>query len=131
MSFSGMFQKIDLRSWMIGVLSTVLVFCAFYIHTLSAEPQDQQNEQQTNVVAHSLTIVNKAGNPVCQIAADSTGNGFVIVRNREATPLVLMRGVKDNNVESGMVYCNGIGVWGQSGKVNTLINAKAIQYLNQ
>jgi len=133
MSSANKTNKLDVKSLIIGVLSTILVLVLFYIPRINAEPQEQQqgSQQDGNIVVRSLTVVNQQGNPVFQLSADSTGNGVLVLRNRNNVPMVLMRSVQDNQSESGMIYCNGLGIWGEGGKVNTLINANKIQYLNQ
>ena len=131
MQMKSVMKKLDIKSALIGVLSTLLIITIFYFQSLNAGPQDQPSGQNGNFVVRSLTVVNAAGNPVFSLAADSTGNGVMVMRSGNNKPMVLMRSVEENQVETGVIYCNGIGIWGSGGKVNTLINANSIQHLNQ
>lgn len=119
---------LDWKSFVIGVLATLLALTVLTNPPLTAQDGDQ-SKNLGDVVVSSITVTNSEGQAVFVAYADSVGNGGMMVRNRTGMPLALVRNVRENNRDTGLIYCNGVGLWGPNGKVNTLMNSDGMQFI--
>lgn len=119
---------LDWKSFVIGVLATLLAFTVLTNPPLTAQDSDQ-TKNLGDVIVSSITVTNSEGQAVFVAYADSVGNGGMMVRNRTGMPLALVRNVRENNRDTGLIYCNGVGLWGPNGKVNTLMNSDGMQFI--
>jgi|GEM_PF-6213408 len=121
---------LDGKSFLIGVLATLLAIALFTNPSVTAQNSDQSQSQNLgDIEVNSITVTNSQGQAVFVAYSDSAGNGGLMVRNRTGMPLALVRNVRENNRDTGLIYCNGIGLWGPEGQVNTLLNSNAIQFI--